>query len=153
MNQTYHLAQLNIARLLAPIDDPKIKAFVDNLDPINAIADQADGFVWRLQTEDGNATDIQAFDDSLIIVNMSVWQDVASLKAYTYQSDHVKIMRRRKEWFEKVKEMHFVMWWVPIGQHPTSAEAKEKLAYLEKHGETAVAFTFKTPFPPPNSNE
>ena len=150
MSQKYHLAQINIARLLAPIDDPMIQDFVDNLDPINALADQAPGFVWRLQTDDGNATDIQVSDDPLLIVNMSVWEDVSTLKAYTYQSDHVKIMRRRKEWFEKMRGMSMVMWWIPKGHTPTPQEAMEKLAYLEEHGETAVAFTFKTPFPPPN---
>ena len=149
MTRKYNLAQINIARLLAPIDDPMIQDFVDNLDPINALADKAPGFVWRLQTDEGNATDIQVVEDPLIIVNMSVWKDVASLKAYTYQSDHVKIMRRRKEWFEKMVGMSVVMWWIPAEHTPTPQEAMDKLAYLEEHGETAVAFTFKTPFPPP----
>lgn len=150
MNKNFHLAQVNIARLLAPIDDPIIQEFVDNLAPINTLADKAKGFIWRLQTEEGNATEIQAYDDPLIIVNMSVWQDVASLKQYTYHSDHIAIMRRRREWFEKFDGIHFVMWWVPAGHVPTPIEAKEKLAHLKQHGETAVAFTFRSPFPPPN---
>lgn len=149
MKQTYHLAQINIGRLVAPVGDPLVQEFVDNLNPINALADGSPGFVWRLQTEEGNATDVQAFDDPTILVNMSVWEDVESLRAYVYKSDHVNFVRRRKEWFDLFKGVYTVMWWVPAGHIPTTEEAKEKLALLEKHGDSAEAFSFKRPFPPP----
>lgn len=151
MTQTYHLAQLNIGRMVAPTDDPQVKDFMDNLDKINAIADTAPGFVWRLQTEGGNATDIHVFDNPLLLVNMSVWKDVESLKAYTYKTEHVDFIRRRKEWFVPMDTPHMVLWWVPAGHIPTTDEAKEKLAHLEEFGETAVSFTFRKPFPPPES--
>lgn len=145
----YHLAELNIAQLRAPLSDPSIQEFVDNLQPINALADHSPGFVWRLQTEDGDATSLRAFDNDLIIVNLSVWESVEALRAYVYQSRHVDFVRRKKEWFDKLGSVHFVMWWIPVGHIPTVAEAKAKLEHLAAHGETAEAFTFRRVFEPP----
>ena len=148
MNKQYHLAQINIAHMVAPLDDPVMQDFVAGLEPINALADDAPGFVWRLQSEAGDATDIQAFDDETILVNMSVWEDVASLKAFVYRSQHVSFLRRRKEWFEKFDGVFVALWWVPAGHIPAIAEAKERLAHLTEHGATPYAFTFKRIFMP-----
>lgn len=145
---TCQLAQLNIALLKAPLDSPPLADFVANLDRINALAEAAPGFVWRLQTEDGNATALRPFGDD-VIVNMSVWQDVAALSEFVYHSAHVEIMRRRKEWFARMAEAFMVLWWVPNGHRPTVAEAQAKLELLRSQGPTAAAFTFGKTFPPP----
>lgn len=146
----YQLAQLNIARMLDAIDSPLMADFVANLDRINALADQSPGFVWRLQTEEGNATALSPLGHNEI-VNLSVWDDVAALNHYVYRTVHVEIMKRRNEWFERMGEAHFVLWWVPQGQRPTVEEAIGRLARLRAHGPTAFAFTFKHPFPPPDA--
>jgi hypothetical protein len=148
MNNKLHLAQINIARLAAPLDDPSLKEFVGGLDLINALADAAPGFVWRLQTDEGDATGIQAFADDMILVNMSVWEDVESLRAFVYKSQHVGFLRRRKEWFKKFEGIYMALWWSPAGHLPTVEEGKERLAYLEEHGESPHAFTFKKTFVP-----
>ncbi len=142
----YHLAQINIAKMLAPIDDPIMFDFVNNLDRINAIADEAEGFVWRLQGVENNATAIRAFDDDTLIINMSVWRDMDSLFNFTYKTDHIEVFTRRKEWFSKLKDMYMAFWYVKAGHEPTPEEAKERLAYFNDHGETAYAFSFKSKF-------
>ena len=148
---TYYLAQINIARLLKPIDHPQIADFVNALDEINAIADQAPGFVWRLVSNDGNdATEFRPYEDDNIIVNVSVWRDAESLKAYTYRSDHVSFFIRRKEWFEPFKTAHIALWWVPAGEMPSAEEAVARLEHLRKHGPTPHAFTITKPLPPPS---
>lgn len=141
-----NLAQVNIARMLAPIDSPVMKDFVENLDSINALAESSDGFVWRLKDDTNNATSIKVFDDDFIIVNMSVWENTDSLFQFVYRSDHVEIFKRRKEWFEKMPEMHMVLWYVPANHFPTVEEAIERLTYLRKKGETPFAFSFKKRF-------
>jgi hypothetical protein len=146
----YHVAQLNIGRILAPIDDPLMAGFVARLDEINALADRSPGFVWRLQTEEGNATSVQAYDDDYILVNMSVWESLEHLKAYVYKSAHTEVMRQRRQWFEKFEGMYMVLWWVKAGHIPTVQEARRRLEYLSEHGPSAQAFTFKQPFPPPD---
>ncbi|MEO0424206.1 MAG: DUF3291 domain-containing protein [Pseudomonadota bacterium] len=146
----YVLAQLNIAELLAPIDSPQLADFVDNLERINALAEQSSGFVWRLQTDDGDATALRPFGENCI-VNMSVWQDIESLHHYVFHTAHIEIMRRRKEWFSRLKDASKVMWWIPAQDTPTVTEAKARLDHLRAHGATATAFTFKRPFPPPGS--
>jgi hypothetical protein len=146
----YHLAQLNIGRLLAPLDSPQLAPFVDALERINALADGAAGFVWRLQTEDGDATAIRAFDDDMLIVNMSVWESVEALADFVYRSDHVSVMRRRREFFERMAEAFQVLWWVPAGHRPSVDEAKDRLERLRRDGSTPEAFTFRLPFPPPD---
>lgn len=145
----YHLAQVNISRLLAPIDDPLIADFKAALDPINALAESSPGFVWRLKSDGGNATNIQAFDDELIIVNMSVWESLDALRAFAFQSAHTPFMKRRREWFSKFPTNQVALWWVPENHIPTVDEAKERLQSLDILGDTPFAFTFKTLFQAP----
>jgi hypothetical protein len=149
----YHLAQINIGRLRAPVDSPIVAEFMAALEPINAIADASPGFVWRLQTEDGNATSIRPFEDDEILVNMSVWESIEALGDYVYRSAHTPFMRRRREWFHHMAEAYLALWWVPAGHIPTTAEAAERLRHLQEHGPTAHAFTFRSPFPAPDSAE
>ena len=150
---THHLAQLNVARLRAPLTSPLLSDFVAALEPVNALADSSPGFVWRLQTADGDATTIQAFDDDRIIVNMSVWTSVRALGDFVYRSRHAEVMRRRREWFEQMAEVFVVLWWIPAGHVPTVAEAKERLALLEANGPGLDAFTFRAPFAAPGSSD
>lgn len=137
-----HIAQLNIGRALAPVDSPLLDEFIAALDPINALADRAPGFVWRLQTDEGNATAIRPFDDDRMIVNMSVWESIDALAEFVYRSDHVAVMRRRREWFERIR-VYMVLWWVPAGHMPSADEAIERLEHLRARGPTPHAFTFK----------
>ena len=139
----YNLAQVNIAKMLAPIDDPIMADFVNNLDRINALADKSEGFVWRLEDMENNATAIRAFEDDTLIINLSVWKDMESLFKFTYKSDHAEIFSRRKEWFSRIKDMHMVFWFVPVGHIPTPKEARERLDYVNVNDETPYAFTFK----------
>lgn len=144
-----HLAQLNIGLPVAPLTDPELAGFMENLEPVNALADAAPGFVWRLQTEDGDATAIRPYDDDRLIVNMSVWTSVEALAAYVYSGEHRAIMKRRREFFAPMREAFHVLWWVPEGTVPTIAEAQERLDHLREHSPTATAFTFREPFPAP----
>jgi hypothetical protein len=138
---------MNVARLRAPLDSPQLADFVDALDRINAIVDGSPGFVWRLQDEAGNATALRPMGEEFI-VNMSVWQDPQSLQAYVYRSDHVGVMRRRREWFEKM-DLYLVLWWVPRGHRPAVEEGIERLNLLRRRGPSADAFTFGNLFPAP----
>lgn len=146
----YQLAQINIAKMRDAIDSPLMADFVANLDRINALAEASPGFVWRLQTEEGNATALSPLGHNEI-VNMSVWEDVAALNHYVYKTAHVEIMKRRKEWFERIAEAYVVLWWVPQGQRPTVEDAIARLERLRAKGPTAFAFTFKQAFPPPDA--
>jgi hypothetical protein len=148
----YELAQLNIAVMKEPLDSPRMADFVANLDRINALAESSPGFVWRLQTEEGDATALRPLGDSTL-VNMSVWKDVASLNHYVYKTAHVEIMRRRKEWFERMSEASIVLWWVPQGHRPSVVQAIERLQLLRANGPSADAFTFRHAFPPPDAAE
>ena len=145
----YHLAQINIADSRGARDDKIMKGFVDRLDEINAIADSSAGFIWRLQTEEGDATTIQAFDDPLLLVNLSVWNDIDSLKNFVYKSLHVELIQDRDAWFKKMRESHQALWWVPEGHIPCVEEATEKLSYLQANGPSEIAFTFSRSFDPP----
>ena len=147
----YHLAQLNIADMAAPYESPVFADFVANLDRINHLADRTPGFVWRLQTEEGDATEIRYFGEQ-VLVNMSVWQDINALRDFVYRSAHTEIMRRRKEWFAAMRESHMVLWWVPAGRIPGLDEAKARLDRLRVDGPTSEAFTFARPFPPPGQS-
>ena len=149
MNRGFHLAQANIARMRAPLESPLMAEFRAQLDGVNALADASPGFVWRIQTADGDATAIRAFDDDRILFNMSVWESIEALHAYVYRSGHVGPMRKRREWFEPLPSPALVLWWVPAGHTPTIAEALEKFARLEAEGPTPDAFTFRQAFPPP----
>jgi hypothetical protein len=148
----YELAQLNIGVIKGPIDGSVMAEFVANLDRINALAERMPGFVWRLQTEEGNATAIRPYEDERVAVNLSVWRDVGSLSKYVYSSAHVEIMRRRREWFEKMEQAFLVLWWVPRGHRPSVEEAKAKLEVLRAKGPTAEAFTFRQAFPSPDAD-
>jgi hypothetical protein len=148
---TYHLAQLNIAVLKAPLDSPILADFVSNLDQINALAESSEGFIWRLKSEDNNATSFRPLDENTI-VNMSVWRDIESLNGYVYKSAHAEIMRRRREWFERMAEAFMVLWWIPQGHIPTMDEALKKLELLRQHGPRPEAFSFRSAFPPPLSS-
>lgn len=143
----FHLAQLNVARLLHPLDHPALASFVDNLAPVNASADAANGFVWRLQEESGDATGLRPFGDDMI-VNLSVWDDLESLRGYVFGNAHSAILRRRREYFVPMDQPHVVAWWVPFGHRPGLAEAEDRLSHLAEHGPTAYAFTLRTAFPP-----
>ena len=145
----YHLAQLNIARMLAPIDDSIMAEFVAQLGPVNALADQAPGFVWRLQSESGDATSIKVYDDDLIIVNLTVWESPEYLREFVYKSDHSGVLRDRKRWFEKFEGPYYALRWIPAGQRPSIEEARQRLDHLRQHGDSAYAFSFKHLFPAP----
>jgi hypothetical protein len=145
----YNVAQLNIARAKAPLDDPLLAEFMAKLDEVNALADRSPGFIWRLQSDTGSATDIRAFEDPRMLVNMSVWKSIEALFDFTYRTAHTKVMNRRKEWFEPPAGPHLVLWWSPAGTIPTVVEAQQRLEHLARHGPSATAFTFKARFPPP----
>ena len=148
----YQLAQLNIGIIRGPIDSPVMAEFAANLDGINALAERSPGFVWRLQTEEGNATAIRPYpENENMAVNLSVWKDVDSLRRFVFQSGHVEIMRRRREWFVPMDQAFLVLWWVPTGQVPTIEEAKARLELLRRKGPTAEAFTFRQAYPPPDA--
>ena len=146
----YQLAQLNIAALRAPLDSPELKDFVDNLDRINALAEESPGFVWRLKGDGNDATSLRPLGEN-IIVNMSVWRDVSALRDYVYKSAHNQILRRKREWFTRMAEAPFVLWWIPEGHEPTVAEAVARLEHLRKHGSTAEAFNFGEAFSAPDA--
>ncbi len=146
--EKYHLAQINIAQAQDEMDTPTMQGFVNRLEEINSIADNADGFIWRLQSEEGDTTSIRVFDDPLLLVNMSVWQDIASLKNYVYRTAHVELIQDREAWFNKIKPKHQALWWVPAGHIPSIEEGKERLDYLRKHGPSSHAFIFAKPFEP-----
>jgi len=144
----YNIAQFNIARMRGPLDGPVMAGFVSRLEEINAIADRAPGFVWRLQTPEGDATYLRPYDDDQIIVNMSVWESIEQLKEFVYKTAHAELLRQRRDWFEQVAEMYQTMWWVPDGHIPGLDEAKKRLLHLQEHGPSQFAFTFKTIQPP-----
>jgi hypothetical protein len=141
-----HLAQLNIAKTKYSLESPEIKEFVDNLEPVNKLAESSSGFIWRLQDESGDATNITAFSDPDIIVNMSVWDSIEALKNFMFRTHHRDFLRRKKEWFHSIPDDSYVLWWVPKGHIPTVQEAVEKLEFLRTNGDTPYAFTFKSNF-------
>jgi hypothetical protein len=146
---TYHIAQLNIGKFRFPTTDERMAGFMNQLKPINALADNAPGFVWRLQDESGDATAIRAFPDNMLAVNFSVWESIEALFNYVYYSDHAKVLRERKQWFEHMTEHYMVLWWIPAGRIPTLTEAKDRLEALRRDGPTAYAFNFKKQFEAP----
>ncbi len=146
-----HLAQVNIAKLTHPIDHPAIAEFKDNLDYINELAESSKGFVWRFEEEVQDNQVIQVYDDPLIIFNMSVWEDIESLKNYVYRSEHLDFFIKRKNWFQKLDQPHMALWWIVEGHIPTVNEAKSKLSMLGQAGDSSEAFTFKKVFSPHNN--
>ena len=145
----YYIAQINIAHMRAPLTDPIMEDFVAQLAPINALADQSPGFIWRLQSEDGDATSIKVYDDDMIIINLTVWESLDALREYVYKSAHQRVLRDRKRWFEKFDGPYYALWWIPAGQFPSTEEGKERLDNLREHGETVHAFSFQHVFPKP----
>lgn len=143
----WELAQLNIAHLLAPLESPQLADFVGNLDRINALAEASPGFRWRLVESDGKATALRPFGPD-VLVNLSVWADLESLRAFAFASDHAGILRRRAEWFARVGEAYVVLWWVPAGHRPSIGEAHERLQCLRREGPGPRAFGFRNPQPP-----
>jgi hypothetical protein len=140
----YHIAELNIGRLVAPVGDPRVADFVDNLQRINQLGHQTPGFVWQLLTEDGDSTAFRIFEGDDMLINLTVWEDIDSLYKFAYSSEHVAFFRRRREWFHKLEDYPaLVLWWVPAGHHPTLEEARDKVLHLKEHGPTPLAFTFK----------
>jgi hypothetical protein len=136
------VAQFNISKERHPLDHPAMRDFVERLAPINALADEWDGFVWRLHDASGNATAIRAFDDPSVIFNLSVWESLETLRRFTYQSDHAEMLRGRHRWFVPTGGPSYVLWWVEEDALPSLVEAKERLRYLQEHGPSAYAFTF-----------
>lgn len=147
--QKYYLAQINIALMKAPLDDPIMAEFAAALDKVNAVAERSPGFVWRLETSSGDATDIRAYAEPKILVNISLWRSVEQLKVYVYKSLHGDFFVRRRQWFEKYQGEHFAMWWIRAEHLPTVEEGKAKLEYLELYGDTPQCFTFAKLYPPP----
>jgi hypothetical protein len=142
----HHLAQLNIARLRAPLDSPELAGFVALLPEINALGERTPGYVWRLQDESGDATALRPFDPD-VIVNLTVWQSLDALRAFTYRTAHLEPMRRRREWFLPHEGPHLVLWWLPAGALPTMEEAADRLDLLRRNGPSPEAFTLREPHP------
>ncbi|HUD39064.1 MAG TPA: DUF3291 domain-containing protein [Streptosporangiaceae bacterium] len=153
------IAQVNVGRLVAPLDSPRLADFAAQLDPVNAVADYAPGFLWRLQTEDGNATALRAFEadadgaDGGILINVSVWETVEALAAYVYGDSHLAVLRRRREWFEQMTQAYTALWWIPRSHIPTITEAEDRVRHLRAHGPTPYAFTLRLHFPPPDADD
>lgn len=147
----FQLAQVNIGRVRASLEDESMQGFVSRLDEINALAEASPGFVWRLKSDVGPSSYLRPYDDERILVNMSVWESVEALKNYTYRTVHAELLRDRKSWFEKFEGAFLALWWVPEGHIPSVDEAKKRLEHLEAHGPSQFAFTFKTVMPPDES--
>lgn len=146
----HHLAQLNIARLVAPLDSPQLADFVGQLPAVNALAEASPGYVWRLVGEDNDdATEFRPFGVDDVIINLTVWESVEALRDFTYRTGHLEPMRRRREWFQPYGGAYLVLWWIPAGHLPTIGEAVRRLALLESNGPTPEAFTFREAYPPP----
>lgn len=154
MNQTkWHLAQVNIARLIEPLDSDRLADFVAALDPVNAEADLAPGFVWRLKTEEGNATSLVAFEWDVsgtagVITNMSVWESFEDLKNFVYSPNHLEVMKQRRNWFHQVAEATTALWWVRAGEVPTLQDAEVKIRSLREQGPTRSSFGLNQIFEP-----
>ncbi|GAA0397042.1 DUF3291 domain-containing protein [Cocleimonas flava] len=146
---SYHIAQINIAQAKADKDSEIMSGFISRLDEIHTLADNAPGFIWRLETEDGDDGSVSVFNDPLLLINMSVWRDIDSLRAFVYKSIHIELLQDRDAWFDKMGEIHQTLWWVPAGHIPTIQEGKDKLDQIREFGPTAEAFTFGKKFPSP----
>jgi len=149
MTHRFQLAQFNIGRLVAPLDSPAVSAFVERLDEINALAERSPGFVWRLKADDGMPSSyLRPYDDDRVVVTLSVWESVESLEHFVYKSLHAELFKRRRDWFEHLRDATLALWWIPAGHLPGIDEAKRRLAHLAEHGPSQFAFTFKTVQPP-----
>ena len=145
----FHLAEVNLAKARHEMDDPRMAGFVDNLDRINTLGDESPGWVWRYQDDSGAAIDTQVFDDSLMFINLTVWESIEDLRAFTVEGEHVGFLRRRLEWFDRIPALPMLtMWWLPAGMLPTLDDVVDRVHPLRDHGPTSYAFTFKDHFPP-----
>lgn len=147
-SQEYHLAQVNIARMLAPLGEPIMEGFVRKIGEINLLAENSKGFIWRMKSENDNTIASDIFQDEMLHINMSVWESVEDLKQFVYHTRHSVGVRRGAEWFQKMSTMYIALWWIPINHIPTLYEAKQKLDFLNQNGESEIAFTFKKIFLP-----
>ncbi|MGI9414534.1 MAG: DUF3291 domain-containing protein [Hyphomicrobiales bacterium] len=145
----YHIAQINVGTVRYETDDPRMADFMENLDRINELAERSPGFVWRLKDDTNNATNIRLYDNPLLLLNMSVWETIEDLEAFTYKTVHTRFVQRREEWFHPSATTYLALWWVENDRLPTAGEGQEKVAYLEKNGPSPLAFTFKQRFPMP----
>ncbi len=145
----YQLAQLNIAKALYGMEAPEMSGFNNRLDSVNAIADSSPGFVWRLQSEQGNATDYQIFNDPMYLVNISVWESFEDFSNFIRSPLHLEVMSKRSKWFEKPDQAYICLWWVPGGHRPDVSEAQQRLELLRANGPSQYAFGFASHFPPP----
>lgn len=146
MSLSFHIAQVNIARALAPMEDPVMAGFVARLDDINSLAESSPGFIWRLKTDEGNATALRPYEDDRILFNLSVWETPARLKQFVFRSMHADVMRQRKSWSEHFGEAYYALWWIEASHIPSMDEAKARLEYLRHRSETGHAFSFAAPF-------
>jgi hypothetical protein len=153
MSRRFRLAQINVARMLAPLDSPVMAGFVAELDRINALADAAPGFVWRLQGPGGDATSLPAFDDPTILVNLSVWETFEALHTYVYRSAHARVMQERRRWFGKYQGPYYALWWIAADHRPSVSEGQERIRVLAERGASAEAFWFGHPFAAPDESE
>ena len=142
----YHLAQLNIAQARAPLDDEIMADFVARIEEINNLAEQSEGFVWRFDPDPSDDTNVRVFNNSALVVNLSVWEDIESLKHFVYRTAHVELIQDRDAWFNKFQSAHQVLWWVQEGDMPTPEAAKQRLDYLDTNGPSTYAFTFARPY-------
>ncbi len=150
MERRWHLAQCNIAVANGPTNSPVMAEFMDSLDAINAAADAAPGFVWRLQDDNGNLTDVRVFDEENTLINVSTWTSIDAFRAYVYGTAHGPYVRRRREWFTKPTDLPvLVMWWVPAGTEPSALEGRSRLERLASHGPSPEAFSMAKRFEPP----
>jgi hypothetical protein len=145
----FQLAQANVARMRGALEDPVMAGFVARLESLNALADASPGFVWRYQTDAGDATEVRVFDDELILFNLSVWESVERLEDYVYRSNHVEALQKRAEWFERSGRAPFVLWWIEAGHIPSVEEAKARFDVLWRDGSGVFVFTFRERFAAP----
>lgn len=148
----YHLVQVNIAKMNADLEDPIMSGFVQRLEEINTLAENSKGFVWRFQSDEGDATYLRPFDDPRILFNMSVWEEVEDLRSYVYSSKHLELLKAKNDWFTKLGDGHIALWWIKKGHMPSVEEALEKLSFIKENGPSPDVFTFAKPYPKPNSN-
>src|SRR6476620_1898134 len=153
MGSSFHLAQVNVGRMLAGREDPAMAGFFTRLDEVNELAESSIGFVWRLKDNSGNATYLRPFDDDSILINLSVWESIEALAAFTYRSAHKELIAGRKQWFQDFGQPFVALWWIPAGHIPGVDEARDRLGHLQAHGPTPFAFGFKTAFPVPPEND
>ncbi|MFG2290227.1 DUF3291 domain-containing protein [Streptomyces sp. NPDC048595] len=149
----FHLAQVNIGRIVAPLDGPELADFVAQLPEINALAERSPGFVWRMVDDEGeDATGFRPDEhDAMLLINCSVWESVEALRNFTYHTDHLRVLSRRREWFHRMAEVHQALWWIPAGHRPGITEAMERVARVREHGPGPLAFTFREPYPVPST--